>query len=91
MTKIWTNGTKPEKSLKTDKNQYLNSNTEFTTPIESIQLRNNNTREILSNKLNEREYSKNVTNPFLVNNNYIQDLEIQNTFLIPQVSHNITT
>ena len=73
----WTNGSKPERSEKKDK------------PIKQEQFHQTVTkREAVSNKLSERELIGNGNyNPFLAGNTYIDDLVVQQNFLIPRSSH----
>jgi hypothetical protein len=47
-----------------------------------------NKREDTDKKLSERQMFGNVSmNPFLTENNYANDISVQNDFLQPQVSH----
>jgi hypothetical protein len=49
---------------------------------------NDNKKEISNNKMNERiMYSQINKNPFLLENNYINDLEIETKFLRPKNSN----
>jgi len=70
----WTNGTVQEKSMRP---KYMN-NCAYTIKSEKY----SNEKIIKRYKLSSK-----VSNPFLQNNNYIQDLNIQNQFLIPQNSN----
>ena len=77
----WTDGSKPERSEKKDKPVkeaiYKNSFQQIITK-----------REAVSNKLSERELIGNGNyNPFLAGNTYIDDLAVQQNFLIPRSSH----
>jgi hypothetical protein len=46
---------------------------------------NNNKREEASNKLSDRYLiGQAIKNPFLVENDYLQDLEVQHNFLMPK-------
>lgn len=47
-----------------------------------------NKRELVNNKLNERNMISQIgQNPFMINNNYLNDLDNQQHFLIPQNSN----
>tara|TARA_Y100000741_G_C18253325_1_gene558026 strand:- start:794 stop:1066 length:273 start_codon:yes stop_codon:yes gene_type:complete len=84
----WTDGTKPYKSSKNDKEFYLkdNSNSEKNISIEKSD--SITKRELANDKLNEREMIKQVCdNPFLMNNNYIDVISTQQEFLTPQNSN----
>ena len=84
----WTDGTKPDKSSKNDKEFYLkdNSNSEKNISIEKSD--SITKRELANDKLNEREMIKQVCdNPFLMNNNYIDVISNQQEFLTPQNSN----
>ena len=74
---IWTDGSKPERSNKIDK------------PVKKEEFKQSVTkREAVSNKLRERELIGNGNyNPFLAGNTYINDVMIQDNFLIPRSSH----
>lgn len=51
-------------------------------------MKGSNKRELVNNKLNERNMISQIgQNPFMTNNNYINDLVNQQTFLIPQNSN----
>ena len=83
----WTDGSKPERSEKKDKpikqevcKQEVCKQDTFQ-PITTK-------REAVSNKLSERELIGNGNyNPFLAGNTYIDDLDVQQNFLIPRSSH----
>ena len=78
----WTNGSKPERSEKKDKpiKQEICKQDAFQQTITK--------REAVSNKLSERELIGNGNyNPFLAGNTYIDDLVVQQNFLIPRSSH----
>ena len=83
----WTDGTKPDKSSKNDKDFYLkNNNNEDKVSIEKSD--SITKRELANDKLNEREMIKQVCdNPFLMNNNYIDVISTQQEFLTPQNSN----
>ena len=45
-------------------------------------------RELANDKLNDRNMISQIgQNPFMINNNYLHDLEVQQNFLIPQNSN----
>jgi|SaaInlV_150m_DNA_3_1039698.scaffolds.fasta_scaffold91793_2 hypothetical protein len=71
----WTNGTILEKSMRSkmlDKQTFIVSSNKIDKFNDLI-----NAREMMpSNKIN----------PFLINNNYLKDLDVQTKFLIPQNS-----
>jgi hypothetical protein len=47
-----------------------------------------NKRELANTKLNDRNLISQIgQNPFMTNNNYLHDLEVQQNFLIPQNSN----
>ena len=82
----WTNGEKPIRSTQKDNPIYKNK-TEFSLNMGEFRIASNK-REEFNDKLNNRELIvQNGQNPFLMNNNYIQDLEIEQTFLRPQNSN----
>lgn len=90
---VWSTGEKYEKSLKKDNpnlqemreiadlnNNNSNNNNEI--------FRINNKREQANHKLNERHLLGQIKqNPFMINNDYIKDLDIQQSFLIPKNSN----
>lgn len=84
-TIIWTKNEKIEKSTQMDRAKYLslkeiNSNDKI--------VNNFNKRSVVNDKLNERYLTNQVSqNPFFVNNNYVNDLNIRNEFLIPKNSN----
>lgn len=84
-TIIWTKNEKIEKSTQMDRAKYLslkevNSNEKI--------VNNFNKRSVVNDKLNERYLTNQVSqNPFFVNNNYVNDLNIRNEFLIPKNSN----
>jgi|TARA_R110001592_G_scaffold154481_8_gene383451 hypothetical protein len=83
----WSDGTKPDKSNKKDKEFYLKDNNNEI----NISTEKNDSitkRELANDKLNEREMIKQVSdNPFLMNNNYIDVIITQQEFLTPQNSN----
>lgn len=89
----WSDGTKPIRSKKEDKMKYLSQNQEKeeerNTLDENCILRKPNTkREDANEKISEREMVGQICqNPFFTKTNYIEDLDIQQNFLIPRNSH----
>ena len=79
----WSDGTKPERShKKTKQNNSFQENN-----IIGFKL-GTNKREDVNNKISERELvGKSCYNPFLTNTSYIEDVTIQDNFLIPRSSH----
>ena len=86
---LWSYGEKPEKS-------YKKPEPEKTTPITMTDLDINigelrmssNKRDQANNKLNDRELVGQVgQNPFHTSNNYLNDLEVQQNFLMPKASN----
>ena len=84
-TIIWTKNEKIEKSTQMDRAKYLSL--KEINPNEKI-VNNFNKRSVVNDKLNERYLTNQVSqNPFFVNNNYVNDLNIRNEFLIPKNSN----
>tara|TARA_Y100000996_G_scaffold369507_1_gene316518 strand:- start:7085 stop:7357 length:273 start_codon:yes stop_codon:yes gene_type:complete len=84
----WTDGTKPDKSSKNDKEFYLKDNNKNEDKISIEKSDSITKRELANDKLNEREMIKQVCdNPFLMNNNYIDVISTQQEFLTPQNSN----
>tara|TARA_B100001173_G_scaffold209539_1_gene180794 strand:+ start:30 stop:302 length:273 start_codon:yes stop_codon:yes gene_type:complete len=84
----WTDGTKPDKSSKNDKEFYLKDNNKNEDKISTEKSDSITKRELANDKLNEREMIKQVCdNPFLMNNNYIDVISTQQEFLTPQNSN----
>ena len=84
-TIIWTKNEKIEKSTQMDRAKYLSL--KEMNPNEKI-VNNFNKRSVVNDKLNERYLTNQVSqNPFFVNNNYVNDLNIRNEFLIPKNSN----
>lgn len=90
----WSDGTKPERSQKENKPE----NGEENKPENGQENKNTqgimnfklgvSKREDVNNKMSERELvGKSCYNPFLVGTSYIDDLTIQDNFLIPRSSH----
>ena len=96
---VWSTGEKYEKSLKKDNpnlqvtreiadlnenNNDINNNDINNNEIFRI----NNKREEANHKLSERHLVGQLNqNPFMINNDYIKDLDIQQNFLIPKNSN----
>jgi len=73
-----------EKSEPIKTEEQLESNKIF----EDIEFKVSNKRELANNKLNDRMLMGQTNkNPFMTNNNYIQDLALQHEFLIPKNSN----
>tara|TARA_B100001063_G_C16768924_1_gene560345 strand:+ start:1179 stop:1481 length:303 start_codon:yes stop_codon:yes gene_type:complete len=91
----WSDGSKPERSKKSDKSKFKRNNPEETSTnkLFSINqtgiLRQSNTkREDANLKISEREMvGQTCQNPFFYKRSYVEDIEIQQNFLIPQSSH----
>ncbi len=83
----WRDGSKPEKSYKSDKELYLKQ----INNIPSHENEKNDSitkREVANDKLNQREMIKQVCdNPFLNNKSYIDVISNQQEFLTPQNSN----
>jgi len=90
---VWSTGEKYEKSSKKD-----NPNLQVTREIAELNDNNsehnneifriNNKREEANHKLSERHLVGQLNqNPFMINNDYIKDLDIQQNFLIPKNSN----
>ena len=100
---VWSKGEKVEKSFKSDhpnlkekeKEKEKEEIKEKTSELIKSDLVNGdnfinrgNKRELSNTKLNDRKLISQIgQNPFMVNNNYLHDLEIQQNFLIPQNSN----
>lgn len=93
MNFIWSTGEKYEKSYKDEKSKYIKREIKPKTKfdLEQIEtqqvvgLKSNNYRDEANEKMTERYLiTQTHQNPFLSENNYLQDLEIQNKFLIPR-------
>ena len=69
-------------------NNINNSNIDNNNIINSEIFRINNKREEANHKLSERHLIGQLNqNPFMINNDYIKDLDIQQSFLIPKNSN----
>ena len=94
---VWSTGEKYEKSSKKDNPKLqvtreiaeLNDNhSEINNNINNEIFRINNKREEANHKLSERHLVGQLNqNPFMINNDYIKDLDIQQSFLIPKNSN----
>ena len=80
---VWRHGEKYEKSLKEDNPLLLKKE------IDKNEIfRINNKREDANTKMNERYLiGQSNQNPFMLNNDYIKDLDIQQNFLMPKNSN----
>lgn len=86
---IWSTGEKVEKSSKNDHpnlKEIKEKTSEVTIQDEFI--KGSNKREVANNKLNDRNMISQIgQNPFMANNNYLHDLDVQQNFLIPKNSN----
>jgi|TARA_B110000858_G_C17463775_1_gene319651 hypothetical protein len=87
----WTNGIKPTKSNKSDKQLYIPDNDqEINQEIrqeinQEINNFSSNKREFVNDKINQRELIQNTCkNPFFESQDYMQHLSNQEQFLRPQ-------
>ena len=85
---IWSDGSSPVRSQKSDRPENKMEQTNIknieqqTTPVMSTK------REDANNKISERDMLGQVCqNPFLSESNYVDDLDVQQNFLIPRSSH----
>ena len=95
----WSNGSKAIKSRKEDKTKHVQEQTEVDTSnecnsthksIESgIIFREASTkREDANDKISERDLlGQRCQNPFFDKTNYLEDLDVQQNFLMPRSSH----
>jgi len=91
---IWSTGEKVVKSSKND-NPALKEIKEKTSELIKSELvvgdtfiNRGNKREVANTKLNDRNMISQIgQNPFMANNNYLHDLEVQQNFLIPKNSN----
>lgn len=85
----WSKGEPYEKSKK-DENPNFFFDTEYNITTSFSQegfTRGNNKKDNLNTKMSDRNLVGQIgNNPFLMNNNYLQDIEVQQNFLIPQNS-----
>ena len=100
---VWSTGEKYEKSTKSDnpniiknveieneicKNEIYNNEVYNNEMFSNEIFRINNKREEANNKISERYLVGQMKqNPFMANNNYISDLDVQQHFLIPKNSN----
>jgi len=95
---IWSTGEKVDKSLKSDhpnlKEREKEIKEKTSEPIKSelvvgdTFINRGNKREVANNKLNDRNMISQIgQNPFMANNNYLHDLDVQQNFLIPKNSN----
>ena len=83
---LWTDGSKCERSMKTQKNDPINEALKENIIPET--LTTHNKRELSNNKILERGMVSQINqNPFLIRNNYLEDLSIQENFLRPKNSN----
>jgi hypothetical protein len=90
---VWSTGEKYEQSSKKDNPnlQVKRENTDINdmNSMNSEIFRINNKREDANHKLSERYLVGQLNqNPFMINNDYIKDLDIQQSFLMPKNSNN---
>jgi GTPase Era involved in 16S rRNA processing len=100
---VWSTGEKYEQSSKKDnpnlqvkrENTHTNINVNDTindmnnNSMNSEIFRINNKREDANHKLSERYLVGQLNqNPFMINNDYIKDLDVQQSFLMPKNSNN---
>jgi len=95
---VWSTGEKYEQSSKKDnpnlqvkrENTHINDdNNTINDNMNSEIFRINNKREDANHKLSERYLVGQLNqNPFMINNDYIKDLDVQQSFLMPKNSNN---
>jgi len=92
----WSDGSKPEKSRKEDRDKYLEPETtdhshdsNYENMVENPIFRQGNTkREDANDKINERDMvGQTCQNPFFTKTTYVDDLEVQQNFLMPRSSN----
>jgi len=96
----WSDGSKPDKSTKKDRDKYLepkptdpsydsNNYPHHRNMLEKSTFRQDNTkREDANDKINKRAMiGQTCMNPFFTNTTYVDDLEVQQNFLIPRSSN----
>jgi hypothetical protein len=89
--KIWT-PKKSEEYNKTNRFERIDTRKEII-PIEEELVQKHetnyeiNTRELNSNRITERDKIVKLGNPFMKENNYLEDLRVQDNFLRPQNSN----
>jgi hypothetical protein len=90
-TIIWNKGDKPEKSLKRIiPKQIVDESPSSSSPIipSSIYRESNNKRQESSNKISERYLiEQRGQNPYISHTSYVNDIETQQSFLIPKSSN----
>jgi len=91
---IWTYGEKPEKSYKKPAPEKLAPEKPASITMTDLDINigelrmSSNKRDQANNKLNDRELVGQVgQNPFHTSNNYLNDLEVQQNFLMPKASN----
>jgi hypothetical protein len=95
---IWSKGEKSEKSSKNDNpsvNMIVEKEKEKVSKMIKLEItigdefiKGSTKREEANDKLNDRNLISQIgQNPFMINNNYLHDLEVQQNFLIPQNSN----
>lgn len=86
----WSNGEPCIRSKKIDRKENIKENIKeqiggFSNEISDF--KTTNKRDITNDRINERIMISQIgQNPFLMNNNYLEDLKIQETFLKPKNS-----
>lgn len=98
----WSDGSKPDKSKMEDRSKYIQPASKESVSEQPVErnrmepdieqtpiLREPSTkREDANVKISEREmFGQTCQNPFFNKRSYVEDLEIQQNFLIPQSSH----
>ena len=82
----WSTNEVVEKSSHLDKVKYLSLKKEVSNSTKLLNDFNN--RNLVNKKLNDRYMTNQMNkNPFLSNNNYLDDLKIRDEYLIPNNSH----
>ena len=81
----WSNGIKPIRSNKSDKELYDDNNVNNNKNDNEVKFITINKREQVNDKINQRELIQNTCkNPFFDSEDYIQHLSNQHEFLMPQ-------
>lgn len=82
----WSTNEVVEKSSNLDKVKYMSLKKEVSNSTKLLNDFNN--RNLVNKKLNDRYMTNQMNkNPFLSNNNYLDDLKIRDEYLIPKNSH----
>ena len=91
VVRVWKNGEMEKSKLKTDENTSF-----YLGELETEMIMKSQTNELLKSSLKKSTVSKRLSsrtkvgnvsrNPYLVGNNYLEDLRIQDTFLRPKIS-----